>query len=302
MKKVILNLSLLAIASSLVFTSCTKNDELAEPDYSELGQQSSDNSSVQRESDQAIDDANTLLEGTSLGARLDAASSACDIDTATVIDGRKHFKFRYKGTSVDGKVKSGRMTAVLTSGTSWAEKGAVLTLTFDTMKVVRAGGKSVTFNGTKTITNVTGGRVSKLKVGDAAIEHAIVSSDLKVTFEDGTTKTWSVTKTRSFTKDSDGLVLTITGLAGTNVAESGFTRKGTPFSTLISTPIVIKDCGGNDPKPVSGVKVHKGLVKETYVTYGVDALGNVVNSCNATGFKVNWLNRKGESQQSIVAY
>jgi hypothetical protein len=302
MKKVILNLSLLAIASSLVFTACNNKNELVEPDYSELGQQSADNSSVQRESDQAINDANTLLEGSSLGARLDGASSACDVDSSSIIDGKRHYKFKYKGTSVDGKVKSGRMTAVLTAGANWGEKGAVLTLTFDTMKVVRAGGKSVTFSGTKTITNVTGGRVSKLKEGDAAIEHAIVSSDLKITFEDGTTKTWSITKTRSFTKDSDGLVVTITGLAGTNVAESGITRKGTPFSCSILTPIVMKDCGGNDPKPVSGVKVHKGLVKETYVTYGVDGLGNTVNSCNATSFKVNWLNRKGDSQQAIVAY
>jgi hypothetical protein len=299
MKKVILNIAFIAISASLLFSSCKKN-EAVEPDYSELSQQSGDNSSVQRESDQAVDDANKLLEGSSLNARLYGASSACDIDSSKTVGDKKYFVFKYKGISVDGKIKSGKMTAVLTKGTKWSDKDAVLTLTFDTLKVTR-NGKSVTFNGTKTITNVTGGRLKDVtKAGDVVV-HTIEAKDLKITFEDGTSKTWSITKTRTFTYDS-GLIVSTAGAAGTGLAEFGTTRKGTPFTCIITNPIVFKDCGGNDTKPISGQKVHKGLVKEVTVTFGVDASGNAVNNCNATGFKVNWLNRKGETQTVIGAY
>jgi hypothetical protein len=305
MKKVLLNISLVAIAASLSLSSCKKSEE-AEPDYSELTQQSSDNSSVQRESDQAIDDATTLLEGSSLGARLDAADTSLVVIDSSQTDSnsRRKFIFKYKNKFANGKTKSGKMTAVLTTGTNWKTAGSVLTLTFDTMKVVR-NGKSVTFNGTKTITNVTGGRIKDLKTGSDAIVHNVLSSNLKVTFEDGSSKTWSVSKTRTFTVDENGLKVSVTGTGSqagfTKLAEWGLTRKGTPFYASIEEPIVFSSCN-QDPKPISGKKVHKGLTKEVVVTFGVDANGNLDNTCSAYGFKNNWLNRKGESQQTIVSY
>lgn len=304
MKKVILNIAMLAFSSSLLLTSCKKADD-AEPDYSELSQQSSDNSSVQRESDQALDDANTLLEGSSLGARVDNAdSTVVKIDSSQFDSNQKRkFIFNYKNKLKDGKMKSGRMIAVLTSGTKWSDEGAVLTLTFDTLKVTR-NGKSVIFSGTKTITNLTvgGGRIKDVIDGKiSSVTHKVTSSDLKITFEDGTTKTWTVSKTRVFTKDSNGLVITVSGDAVTKIAESGFTRKGTPFTTTIDEPIVFSSCN-NDPKPISGKKTHKGLVKEVSVSFGYNSSGVVTNSCDATSFKVNWLNRKGESQQIIASY
>lgn len=305
MKKVILNIALIAVSASLVLTSCKKKDEV-EPDYSELSQQSGDNASVQRESDQAINDAITLLEGSSLsGARLSKAapstssldSNECKVDTM-MVDGKKHFQFKYKGISKDGKVRSGKMTAVLTSGTSWKDEGAVLTLTFDTIKVNR-NGKSVTFSGTKIITNVTGGKVKDLVSSTDSIVHNVSSSNLKITFDDGTTRTWVVSKSRTFKGDG---TCTIKGTGLDGISESGITRKGTPFKTTIKKPVIFSKCNGNDPKPISGQEVHTGLVREVAVTLGVDDAGTEVNSCESTGMKIVWLNRKGETQQVIIKY
>ena len=84
MKRVFLNIAMLAFASSLVLSSCKKNDE--EPDYSELSQHASDNSATQRETEQADDDATALLEGSSLsGARLDAKSIAYTVDSSKTV-------------------------------------------------------------------------------------------------------------------------------------------------------------------------------------------------------------------------
>lgn len=304
MKKVFLNIAILAFASSLALTSCKKKD--AEPDYSELSQQASDNSSTQRETEQADNDAISLLEGSSISARITAAGP----DTSVYkfekdANNDKKYVLTYKGKFDNGKTRSGKIIAELTSGSKWTDKGAILTLTFDAMKVNR-NGKSVSFTGTKTITNVTGGKIKDLKVGDSAIVHNVLATDLKVSFDDATSKNWSISKTRTFTKTNDGLQVAVDGTGSnagyTKLAEWGFTRRGTPFYTTIDKTIVFSECTSNDPKPISGKKTHKGLVKEASVTFGVDVNGNEVNSCSASNFKLNWVNRKGETQTVILAY
>ncbi len=308
MKRVFLNIALFAFASSLALTSCKKNE--TEPDYSELSQHAADNSSTQRETDQADDDATALLEGSSLsGARIGGGTSAFTVDSSKTVKiglkDRKKFQIIYNNQLVDGKTRSGKVTAILTSGEKWSEAGAVLTLTFDTVKVTR-NGRSVTFNGTKVITNVLGGRVKDVKAGTtSSVKHSVIASDLKITFDDATTRTWNVSKTRTFTKTNDGMQISVEGTGSsagyTNLAEWGITRKGTLFYSTIDKPLVFSECS-NDPKPISGKKTHKGLIKEASVTFAVDANGNEVNSCSATHFKLNWINRKGETQSAILEY
>lgn len=304
MKRVFLNIAMLAFASSLVLSSCKKTDE--EPDYSELSQHASDNSTTQRETDQADDDAIALLEGSALSARTSSPSLGSDVVKfeQDPVNSKK-YTLVYQGKFSDGKVKTGKIISELTTGNKWTDQDAVLKLTFENVKVTR-GNKSVTFTGSKTITNITGKKIKDLKIGDAPIVHNIVSTDLKITFEDGTTRTWNVSKTRKFTKTSDGLQVAVDGTGSnsgyTNLAEWGLTRKGTTFYTSIDKTIVFNECASNDPKPISGKKTHKGLVKEASVTYGVDASGNEISSCNATHYKLNWVNKKGETQTTILAY
>ncbi len=104
---------------------------------------------------------------------------------------------------------------------------------------------------TKTYTNVSGGLLKDLATLQT-ITHTITGT-MSIDFDNGTTRTWNVSKQRVFTYDN-GIVITTTGTYsdGTynDIAEWGLNRLGESFKSLISEPKVIRqDC---DFRLVSG--------------------------------------------------
>ena len=100
--------------------------------------------------------------------------------------------------------------------------GAVITTTFENYFV---NGNQI--EGTRTLENISDGTA-----GQRAFR--VTVSDGRITFEDGTTRTFQGTRTRTHTLEatSQELTVTVTG------SRSGTNREGTAFSMEITSPLV----------------------------------------------------------------
>ncbi len=189
-------------------------------------------------------------------------------------------------------------------GQRWKNAGATATVTITDLTITRLrDGKSIVLNGTKTITNVSGGLLKDLATLQT-ITHTITGS-LVIDFKNGAQKTWNVSKQRVFTYDN-GIVITTTGTysdgTNSNIAEWGTDRFGNPFTSEITQPKVIRqDC---DFRLVSGqntVLIDKGTA---VITYGLDANGDPTG-CPGTGtyyFKLVFTGANGKVYTIIWPY
>ena len=312
MKKNFRLLLVASIAFSVCFVSCKKIDR--DKDNAELATHADDQSRVSSETDAVANDAGTASENFSaFSGRPGAANSSttniiCDASTtldSTATD--RIITITYNGTNCYGtRTRTGVVTLSMPLGVHWRDMGAVLTVNAQNLKITRLrDNKSITINGTATITNVSGGRLLDL-AGLSQITHEIASSGVSVTFDDGTTRTWQIAKRRVFTYDN-GIVITTTGIHTdgntTNISEWGTTRFGTPFVTSITQPMIIRqDCYF---RLVSGQVTHERLAATVLATFGLDSNGNST-SCPALGeayyFKIVWTGTNGTVRTVIWPY
>jgi len=213
----------------------------------------------------------------------------------------------YNGSNCWGnRTRTGVVVISIPAGIHWGDKGATATISIQNLKITRVrDDKSITFNGSKKITNVSGGLLINL-ASLQTITHTI-SGDLSITFESGKQRVWSISKQRVFTYDN-GIVITTTGthtdsLGNTNVAEWGTNRHGVAFESLITQPKVIRqDC---DFRLVSGQNtILRSDNISSVITYGLDANGEPT-SCPGTGtyyFKVVVTKANGEILTKILPY
>ena len=194
----------------------------------------------------------------------------------------------------------------MAQGVQWKDQGASLTLTFQDLKITRVSdNKSITINGTQTYTNVTGGLlINLLTLG--TITHSITSSNMSITFDDGTQRTWNVAKQRVYTFSGTNVSVTISGTHTegnvTNIAEWGTNRLGHAFTSSTVQPVVIRsDCN---------FRVTSGEIRHTLphvtadATFGLDSNGNPT-SCPGAGhyyFKIVFTGSGGNSVTLIMAY
>ncbi len=321
MKKLLLSGSALLLAGCLLFSlSCKKEAATTTPttvtDDSQAQQSNAaDESSVGAESDQAVDDANNALSGTTFSGKTDWTLPICD---ATIMDSSSkssnpYILITYNGNQcLGGKTRTGTIKIVRNGILLWKQAGASFTLTLTNYKVTRIiDGKSFTFNGSKTITNVSGGVITDLFALTAPATQIVhsVKGDLVLKFDaDGTSRIWHVDRTRTYTKLAGtvtGVQISVTGNASvnslSNVVVWGTNRNNQTFYTQITTPLVINSiCGWSNP--TSGVKVHTGPFKELKVTFGLDSTGTSVTSGCASSFKLNWTNANGAAKIAVISY
>ena len=127
---------------------------------------------------------------------------------------------------------------------------------------------------------------------------------MQITFDNNTTRTWNIDRTRSISRTNNITSVTITGNATqngiSNVATWGINRRGDSFTISIPTPVVLNSsCNFH---AISGVRVHYGIARVLTVTYGVDASGNIVTSGCPYGYRLNWINHNGNPVQIVVSY
>ena len=284
-------LSYVTVLASTVFllTSCQK-DSSEDTDYStESSTHTEDQNRFSTESDAAANDVVATLDITAgfAGRGQDIQSLICD---ATVVvdtmSNPRTITITYNGTNCLGtRTRTGVIVVSMAQGVRWKNAGAQINVSFQNFKITRlSDNKSITINGTQTYTNVSGGLLINLPQLNS-ITHTISSSNMSVTFDNNTQRTWQVARQRVFTYNN-GVVITVTGLHSigslTGIAEWGTNRFGNNFTTAISQPLVFKqDCSF---RLGSGKVDHATALFSASATFGLDANGNATGCPGANPY------------------
>ena len=244
MKTLINKLFFLAIIFfSLVFTSCKKETKSNANDSTNTKDANGISNAVDATSDDATAMAGQVatMAGKTTSASWYMLCGSTTVDTGT---GSK-ITITYDGTTIcNGVTRSGNVVVTLATGSAtWAQQGAIVNVAINNVKVTDVtSGNSFTLNGTHTITNETGGLAWQLWWNAApgtVVKHRDKSSNMTVTFSDGTTGSWNVDRTRTWSLSNTGNVITFSvSTEATNNEDSwGTNRYGEQFNTNIATPI-----------------------------------------------------------------
>mgnify|MGYP006991944639 FL=1 len=282
------------LVASILFTSCRKDKEET-PDPTSLSQLSKDENEIQSNANEAINDANDILSGSSAKSTewipCNATVSAPDTISNNVV-----WTITYNGLNCNGKRnRQGVVKVTKQVSQLWRNQGATISVEFINLKITKVlTGKSLTLNGIKTFINESGGLVRELSSESASVVHS-VSGSLTVLFDDNSTRQWNVSRKKTFTGIAASNLLEVkiegTGSANgmTQLVTWGINRNGEQFYTQILTPLILKQSCYWDP--ASGVKKHSipDDNKSATLTFGLDSNGNTVNSSNcATHYRVDW--------------
>jgi hypothetical protein len=292
------------------FTSCKKETSPSNDNTEEASVQSDDQERVSSETEAAANDADAAMEtSTSFSGRYSQVQTPVICDAVLAYDSVSNprtITITYNGGSCWGtRTRTGTIILSMAQGIHWKDAGAAITITFQNFKITRvADNKSITINGSQTYTNVSGGLLINLP-NLGSIIHTITSSNMSITFDDNTQRTWQVAKQRVFTYNN-GVVITTTGThtdgAMTNIAEWGLNRFGHAFASSTIQPLVVRqDCSF---RLVSGEVKHTTPQVTATATFGLDASG-LPTSCPGSGhyyYKVVWTGVNGNSLTVILPY
>jgi len=314
-----------------LFMSCSKNNSnTGSSNQTTVQTQADDESMVSNESEMAANDVdvaltsnftingqsansirygNPVVNSTNDGTETLGTGNTLICDAAVVIDttvNPRTITITYNGTNCWGnRTRTGTVVVSIPSGIAWKNQGATVNISVQNLKITRLmDGKTIILNGSRTMTNVSGGSMTDLATL-GTITHAI-SDSLSITFADNLVRTWQVAKQRVFTYNN-GVVMTTTGThsdgTNSNVAVWGINRFGTAFESLITIPKVFRqDC---DFRLVSGQnKILRADSLNSTITYGLDATG-AATTCPGTGnyyFEIVWSFPNGKTVPIIFPY
>ena len=327
---------ILCIASGLFFYSCKKDSSTANANTTsnaDLSIAGDDESQVSTETEAVTDDANTALnsQASFSGDASSSVSSTGNVEVNSVgtnqqgsgqfilqglicdatvtydtANNQRIITIVYDGTNCRGnRIRTGTVVITLPYGQHWKDAGATATIDIQQLKITRVrDGKSIIINGSKTITNVSGGLLKDLATL-GTITHTITSDGITITFNNGEQRVWHISKQRVFTYNN-GIVITTTGTysdgTDNDIAEWGTNRFGNTFKSLITEPKVFRqDCDFRLTSGQNTVKTDNGT---SVVTYGLDANGDPTG-CPGTGtyyFKLVWTGVNGKTYTVILPY
>lgn len=308
MKKQILLPGILVLFCALIFSNCKKESSTTDP-QTEVSAHSDDQSNFDNQIDDIANDADVAVESSSsFSGRTDQPQSLiCNASVVVdTISNPRTITITYNGNNcLNTASRTGTVVISMAAGVHWKDAGAAVTITATNLQITRlSDNKSITINGSKTYTNVSGGLLVNLATLGTII-HTITSSAITVTFDNGSQRSWHIAKQRTFTYNN-GVVVTTTGTHTegniTGVAEWGVNRFGHAFTTAITTPMVIRqDCNF---RLVSGQVVHALPNVTATATFGLNANGDAT-SCPGTGhyyMKIVWVGQNGGSVTLIIPY
>ncbi len=292
------------IALSVSVVSCSKERrEFRKED----GQVSRDNKEIQSSLDDVTNEANRIMSDNNLmsgkGNENDQAlafmNNTCGFTVDTTQRPQGILTVNFDGTTnCNGRIRAGQVKLTLqdyVNGARWRDTNAVLKVDYIDYKVTRASdNKSLTFNGTKNVTNVSGGNAVLLILGfQNSLVHRVAGNNIQVKFDDGKTCTFNLA--RKWTHTWANSVYTVKGegegtQSGRNNLENwGTTREGDNFTSQVLEPVIWNStCGAH--KPVLG-KLDIVVDAKDFsflTTFGVDNSGNVVTGSCPWGLKVEW--------------
>jgi hypothetical protein len=306
MQKNIRLMSVLALTLFTTFIACKKDSSQQQETNPELTVHAEDQSRISGEMDAVDLDLNYALEkNSSFSGRMQGDSICAATVAYDTLNSTKKITITYNGADCGGlRSRTGSIIISMPGGIHWKDVGAQLSVTYQNFKVTRlSDNKSITINGTHTLTNVEGGLLRDL-LQRPSIVHTISSSNMSITFDDGTQRTWQVARKRVYTLANGGSI-TITGThtdgTQTNIAEWGTDRFGHPFATSITKPLVISaNC---QFRLTSGEVQHNRMASTATVTFGLDKNGDPT-SCPSGNyyFKLIWTGPRGTTQTYIAPY
>lgn len=311
-KLLLLTLLILSITGFISLNSCKKEKNINNDDYAAQSAAADDEAGIASATDQALTDVNSAIDGSSFAQRSSDPNQTNGIHPicgGTIDSSQKSegiIIINFDGTTnCNGRTRSGQIKIEKTAGSKWRDAGTTINITFINFKVTRIrDNKSIVINGSKSITNITGGLVRDLQAGQSLVHK--VRGSLSVTFNNNTTRSWNVARKNTYAMDSNNVRwIKIEGDttigSDAHVVVWGVNRNNDNFEVVINTPIEANSTCEFD-EPVKGVKVHKKLARELTVTFGVDAHGDPVSSGCAYGFKAEWENARGQHRELIVEY
>jgi hypothetical protein len=257
--------------------------------------------------DAVSDDADNALDVTAgfsgRGDQIQICNASVVVDTAS---NPRTITITYNGANCQGtRTRTGVVIISMAQGVRWRNPGAIVNVNIQNLRITRiSDNKSITINGAHTYTNVSGGLLINLATL-GTITHSITSSNMSITFDNASQRTWQVSKQRVFTYNN-GIVITTSGTHSeggvSGIAEWGTNRFGRTFTTAITQPLVVRqDCSF---RLTSGRVDHATPVFNANVTFGLDSAGNPT-TCPGTGsyyMKIIWTGPGGNPHTIIWPY
>lgn len=300
---------LAALMPAVVFQSCKKQDQPDTADLENVKTYTDDNARFDLGVEAVSMDAISAVEAAPIlsGERVDQFSPCNATVTYDTIGTNRQVTIVYNGNNCANTHQlSGTVTVTMPLGVQWVQPNATMTIDIDSLHIIRlSDNNTITLNGTKVITNVTGGLLVNLPTA-GTIVHTILGNNMSINFSDNTQRTWSIARQREFTYNN-GVVIANTGLHTedgiTGIAEWGIGRNGAPFKSVVLEAVTRRqDC---DYRITSGKVMHKRSLITVNVTFGLDAQG-IPTTCpglnNPYYRKVEWVNAQGQSQSILQPY
>jgi hypothetical protein len=308
MKKQLFTLPLMLVAALMLMLSACKKDDNTDDSVS-----AEDHANVSNSLNASTDDAANIAGGIqTLSGKTDGYISICGatIDSSQKSSGIITVTYAAAGCG-NGINRTGTVTLTLqnyVSGTRWKDAGAVLQIDYNNLLITNVvTGAHITLNGTHYLTNETGGLAWRIMDGldVGTVTHRHTATNFTLTFADGSVRTWSVNRLRTFTNNGSVKTVTVSsdhtenGVA--NADAWGTNRKGDAFVNAIITPISSNStCGYYHP--TVGEFTHKVANRMVDILYGVDANGNPVSGTNcAYGLKITYT-KNTLTKTKIVSY
>lgn len=310
-------LYLLTVCLAIGFTAC-KKDSSNNNNNDEMATHSDDQSRFDSEVDAVSNDADFELEtsaaftgrlqGTQKGEGINGVMGVnCDANVVVDVNSNpKTITITYSGSCLGDRTRTGTVIISMAQGVQWKNAGAAVTVTFQNLKITRnSDNKSITINGSQTYTNVSGGLLIYL-ASLGTVTHAITSDGLTVTFDNGSQRSWQVSKQRVFTYANNNVTITETGTHTdgntTGIAEWGTNRFGRTFTTsIVEALVVTSDCNF---RLTAGQVKHVTPAVTATATFGLNSAGEPT-ACPGTGHyycKVVWNGTNGNSLSVIFPY
>jgi hypothetical protein len=295
---------LLAATVSIGIQSCKKDSDNetttgTTTDDAAVMQQTADDMAYAQETEYAMNDADNAMSYSGFGKSFTIDGAVID---SFMID--KKIVITYNGNDGTGRRhRSGKISIQLTGGAFWREKDATINIVFTDYTVKHnATGRTIKLNGTYTVSNRTGGTIIFMAQDDSIVQR--MSGDMRVSFDNGEQRTWTISRDRTIGRNAQGYYISISGYGAEGsekqIAIKGTGRSGRNFITVLSAPVVFSSgCSWN---ATSGMLSYKSAGSSIDVTYGVDASGNMQQSGCPYGYRMNWLNARGEAKVAVVSY
>ena len=294
------------------FLQACKKDEEAPELSGETKQFNDDSNTFKAESDQADNDVTAALQDIPAFGRLAniAVTPVCGMTVDTTQVSQKIVYLNFDSTIAcltPARSRSGQIRVELTQGNYWRDAGSELTLTYIQYKVTRLStGKSITFNGTKKLTNINGNNWMGFLAGTDTLKYKSRAFNLQVRFNSGLTASWNVAYLSEwhYRPVPQEVVFTASGdtiMVGNNrTASWGSNRYHQDFITVFNKPIVSNtSCGLG--RPTHGDLTHKFNNSRFDIVLGVDQNGNAANGC-PYGFLVYWYYDETEVASAVFSY